>query len=133
MDEPLRLSIGHSGPGGGAARDRVFLVSSQWQFHTKSASFTLLAGDLDLGAVGAADGFHDSKSETSSPISRACLVGAIETFENMGNRPRWYPQPVIDYFQECLTLVGAHNHVDLAALVGVLDGIVDEIHYHLLK
>src|SRR5215469_12041987 len=105
MNEALRLSIGYAGPGGSAARDRVLVVSSQWQFHTKSASFTLLAGDLDLGAVGAADGFHDSKSETSSPISRACLVGAIETFENMGNRSGWYPQPVIEYFEECIALV----------------------------
>jgi hypothetical protein len=112
----------------------VFVTSKQRQFNPETAALPFLAGDTDIGTMGRADGFHDGKAEPrSAGTSGTRFVDSIEAFENMSNRIGRNSRAVIGDSEYGFSVLSLDFDFDRAALLRVLDGVVDEIRNHLLQ
>src|SRR2546425_7291012 len=80
------------------------------------------------------DRLNDCKAQPGSPrVPRACLVGAVKAFEDIGEGVIGYSSTVVRNLQDCRARLSANAYVDFAAFVRVLDGIGNEVCDDLLQ
>src|SRR5215469_12971438 len=111
-----------------------FLVYQPRYFKAESGSPPLRALHAHAATVSCADRFHNREAKAgAAQFTRPGFIGSIKALENVCLAFLRNADPCIGYRQDRLVRLAGHADVDGSAFRSVLDGIVEEVHNHLLQ
>ena len=106
----------------------IFIISSNWQYDCKSASFAWFALDRYFAFMGIDDKFNNAKAQSATfSFSRQGVINLVEAVENFTNMPVSKTYAVIRNRKADIILFSEDLQRDLLLVAGVFAGVVQKI------